>query len=41
MERNELDKSGHLYMFTSIEALNGTFEAQFFSGLHFTPYQRH
>ena len=30
-----------LVYFHFFEALNGAFEVQFLSGIHFTPYQRH
>ena len=35
MGRNEYGISGHLHIFAFFEALNGAFEVQFFSGLHF------
>ena len=43
MGRNEYGISGHLHIFASIffKALNGAFGGAIFSGLHFTPDQRH
>ena len=35
MGRNYKYKSGHFVYFHFFEALNGGFEVQFFSGLHF------
>ena len=37
---NEYGESGHLYIFTSLKHLMMLFQYKF-SGLHYTPYQRH